>query len=686
MRIRDKLNNERGSMLIFTLLIFIVLAVLGLSLMTVAANTLKNTKNERDDQAVYYIAEAGLVQKRAAIYDQIGNIYTQLQAEYDRIEEPILKSKFDFDQQFFARVRQIPVNEELHNTVAYEDHFDQSAYSQVMVKKVEDNAAIHFIITAVGNIGDARRRTLTQSVNISLDKAKSTKQVPVSDGKPATRLNSCYAVMSNGAIASEGGGRFNGNIYSASDIRMTASPVINGKIYSKGNVTISGTPKELKGVFSEKDITISGGSTIDGYVAAGGNVLVSNGTVRKDILSNKNIVIANWPNIYGEMIANQNITVEGGNFGNSGGLRAIAKNNIKVTSWIKPNKAIYAGVLETRVNYNKPKPVSAADIDTLFEQYRQNLLHAAGYDLFPALGKQHECDASFPQLKPANEVFGLAAVKPAAYDETIVPPASYTGEYEVHRNGNLHIDEINLFPDTNYRIRQLSISLNENSVLDVSRATLQSKSSLTLKLQNNNTVFIDDLKANPGSQFIIDLNGGHHKIYVDSMVFAGNLNLLNAGKADIIVRNKLNLVNSRMNQEGNVKDLSIYYAGSPKFTLEGQSHVNGELHVMDADVTITASGHIYGDVLVYGSNRVAVEGGASAAQQVFWAPNSEFVLSGGATINGNIVAKQFKSSGGFTINAPKPGDIVGGEGIVMLPIDVYGDKEQLFEQGPQLEK
>src|SRR5690606_39215257 len=92
--------DERGNMLVFSLIILVVFTIMGLGLMTMTTNTLKSTTTERDDQAVYYIAEAGLVQQRAHIYNQIKTVYTQLKAMYEQIEDPELKSEFNFDEQF----------------------------------------------------------------------------------------------------------------------------------------------------------------------------------------------------------------------------------------------------------------------------------------------------------------------------------------------------------------------------------------------------------------------------------------------------------------------------------------------------------------------------------------------------------------------------------------------------------
>lgn len=689
MNMIGRIKNEQGNMLVFTLLIFVLLAVLGLGLMTTTANTLKNTKTERDDQAAYYIAEAGLVKTRAYVYNQVSTIYSQIKADYDSIEDPKEKSKFDFEREFYDRVGNINLHGEIP-TPPYENHFNEPASAEVNVAMVKGNSDVEFRITSVGKIGDIQKRTVTQSFHVSLNNTKTTTQVPVSDGNNDTRLNACYAVMAYGKVTSGsgggGGGNFNGDIYSSSDIEINSSPTVNGRLYSTGDIKITGTPKEVKGVFSEKNIIISGGTRIDGYVVAGGNVTVQNGTIEKDILANKDILISgSWPTINGEMIANGNITVTGAHF-SSAGLRAIADGNIIINKDISNvKKTIYTGTLTYSTSYNKD-PVSKAEIAPLIESYKQKILSETSFNVTPTPSEKNECAIAAPDMDPVGNVFAQLPAKPSDFT-TPTLPVRHNGELVIQSSDNLKFNKIQLMNDYYSGIKELAISLDKpGGVLDIAELKMGSNSSLTLNLNSNNTVYIKDLFGAQGSpNLTLNLNGGNHKLVVDSLEYHGQIKLLNAGHVEIIVKNTMNLKNSKVNMDGNTKDVSIHYAGSQAITFEGESHLKADVHVKNANVTMTASGHIYGDVLVYGKNKVTINGGASAAQQVIWAPQSEVILGGGATVNGNIIADKFNSSGGFTINAPKGDGTGGGGGIVYVPVDDYGDADRLFDQSPQLE-
>ncbi|HWI47507.1 MAG TPA: pilus assembly PilX N-terminal domain-containing protein, partial [Rummeliibacillus sp.] len=68
-------NNENGYTLIIVIMTLVVISVLGLGLMGTTASTLKQTDSERIDQATYYIAESGIIQKRDELNQVVENAY-----------------------------------------------------------------------------------------------------------------------------------------------------------------------------------------------------------------------------------------------------------------------------------------------------------------------------------------------------------------------------------------------------------------------------------------------------------------------------------------------------------------------------------------------------------------------------------------------------------------------------------
>ena len=84
-------NSEKGFTLVIVLMILVLLSVLGLSLLKLSSNTLKISKNERADQSVYYIAEAGVVERRTQLRKEVNNAYSNALIKYK--EELIANAK-----------------------------------------------------------------------------------------------------------------------------------------------------------------------------------------------------------------------------------------------------------------------------------------------------------------------------------------------------------------------------------------------------------------------------------------------------------------------------------------------------------------------------------------------------------------------------------------------------------------
>ena len=571
--------NERGSSLVITLFVLVLISIMGLGLLTVAANTMKNTTNERQDQAVYYIAEAGLVERRAYLYNQVKVIYNNLKTVYNKIEDPEGKIKFDFDKTFNDQVNQIIL---ASNTLKsdegnYKTHFNEKTESyawidNVSIDNVSNGSSIKFKITSEGKIGDTRSRRVSQIIDVSIDNVKKTEDISTGNNKPPSKLNACYALFTYGGMDASGGGNFTGDIYSKEIINITGSPKIDGKIFTTKDIIITGTPKQVRGLYSEKDITVSGGTTIDGNISANGNltspnatingniliggnlqssasiggnikangnITIDNGTIKKDIFSNKDITL-NGGTIHGDVISKQNISVPKYPGFSDRGLHAIAKNNIHIKEWITPKQTIYSGTLKLDQNTGYTShPVSEVKVNSVIQEYEQKIIDALNQnsnygnsnlsDLTNHVKIQNDCISTLPTLDNVDTIFAPAPPKQPV-TSTVSIPSHYTGEYIVESTEDTRIDEIDLYPDSNNRINQLNISLNKpNGILDVSKARLQSKSTLTLKLSSNNSLYINDLTMLDGSRMIFDLNGGNHSLYVDSLASAGDIKLVNAG-------------------------------------------------------------------------------------------------------------------------------------------------------------
>ena len=85
------INNENGYTLLIVIMVLVVISILGLGLMGTSATTLKHSTSERDYQSAFYVAEAGLVQRKEEIITTLNIEDTETQAlidtkkEYDRL-------------------------------------------------------------------------------------------------------------------------------------------------------------------------------------------------------------------------------------------------------------------------------------------------------------------------------------------------------------------------------------------------------------------------------------------------------------------------------------------------------------------------------------------------------------------------------------------------------------------------
>lgn len=68
------MRNERGNALFLTLLTVVFVAVVGVGLLTVTAQSNKTTVKERQDQSLYYIAEAGINQAKSEVMVLLENL------------------------------------------------------------------------------------------------------------------------------------------------------------------------------------------------------------------------------------------------------------------------------------------------------------------------------------------------------------------------------------------------------------------------------------------------------------------------------------------------------------------------------------------------------------------------------------------------------------------------------------
>ncbi|QCR32033.1 polymer-forming cytoskeletal protein [Lysinibacillus sp. SGAir0095] len=557
--------NEKGYTLIITLLVLIVLSILGISMLGISANTINNMTNERDTQSVYYIAEAGLVEKRAELYSQMINAVNLFRENYEKeiikYKDGIIESSITEGIYYDAVKSSIKTGQYLP-IKTFEEHFDEPNPEAIVTLSYNENKK-SFLLSSTGRIGE-KKRTISQEIEVLFD----PKVIPIiNTDNNNNRLNACYALYTSGAITT-GSGTINGDIYSTEKLTIGNNGAsLNGNLFSSEDIEINGS-SGIRNVFSKKNITISGGNI-------NGNLIAEN-----------NITISGYPTL------NQNL---------------IAKN-IYINSWFDSLKGKYK--YNSSINFNpignstnnssKIQKISNEEFNTIISTY----------------GFTNSCIQQVPKLAATSEVFKLPTNTSKPENKIISGTKAY-----LIKDGSLNFND----------------SIPNNTTLEV-----------VSDLYFTNFNIANDRTLN------IDLKGGNRSIYIDSLnITQGHINIVNPGTLKIYVLNNMWVGGgSTINNNGKISTSNIYYSGKSSLSIAGGVTLNNSLHVKDANLTLSGGGRVNGDIYGYGYNTIKVDGGTSVVEQLFLAPYSSFIHSGGGTINGNVVAKTYNLSGGATINPP----------------------------------
>lgn len=194
---------QKGSALIIVMLMMVVVSMLGMTLLTVTASNHKMTGNERDYQAVYYIAEAGINKEMNEIKSNIKGVYnnsTDADDFFGNFEDQYLQET-TFDG-FESVLGVIP-----------------DADIKFTGKRLENITS--YTIESTGNIGE-RSRTVLATFDI--------KWVP----KSGFNIPNDMAIFSNTTIKMTNGtidGPVGTNSIIANSIRLLGGAAITGDIY-----------------------------------------------------------------------------------------------------------------------------------------------------------------------------------------------------------------------------------------------------------------------------------------------------------------------------------------------------------------------------------------------------------------------------------------------------------------------
>lgn len=316
MKFLKKATNESGYSLLSVIFTIALITVLGTSMLIMSANVMKTTVNERDDQSIYYIAEAGLVETRAEINALATKAFNDVDAEYQAIEDPEEKEEFllikSFEDRFLETARNY-IDDYIPNNTPfikeYEKQFDKNTKAEVTVTST---GGYTYTISSVGII-DNKSRTVSQIMTIAFGHTISTEEITIGDSNPPK--NPIFKGCSNGVFNSastSGSVKIEGDVILKEDSTLNLGGDnygIEGNVYSFGNLSITNSAPIKGNIFSKLGITISNAPIITGQLYASGPITITGSpNVTGDIVSESDISITRWGTKAKKLIAIGKIT------------------------------------------------------------------------------------------------------------------------------------------------------------------------------------------------------------------------------------------------------------------------------------------------------------------------------------------------------------------------------------------
>lgn len=625
-------HNENGYTLIIAILTLVVISVLGLGLMNTTATTMKQSSSERENQSAYYIAESGVTQERVEIKKLAKEAFDETKvaeaAYINALKDHQEPEPFDFQTEFIQTAK-AKINTQYTNLLP---NTNPTAISDSDLKKMSSKVKY----TKQKGI----EPTSTTTVKPDLQNSTSKKLIYTIQSTGKIGENNKRSISQKIQISlDQNPGKKEVVIEDKTDTTIpklnacyaiytygsinSGSGTINGDVYSTKKIEIGNNGASYNGnVYSTEDIVINGSSGIKN-VYSQKNVTLGGGNISGSVYGN-NIFISGYPNISKDVIA---------------------LNNINITSWVNINGQYKYGNSFSNTTTSQ----EASKAIQLTNEEKEELINEYSLESNPENVFHNSCTASIPKLEDADTVFKKPTNISILNDKTITSTDGSGTSFDFIKNGTLTV---------NSKARNQTLSLDSD-------------------------IYLKKINITGNETLNIDLKGQSHSLYVDSLDLAGEIKLTNPGTLNLYVKDQMNFAYGSINSNGNSSQANIYYGGSDKLTIASNINLMSSLHVKNADLTLTAGSQVKGNIYVYGNNNVEVSGGSNDVEQLFLAPNSNFIQSGGGTINGNIVAKAYTNSGGATVNPPtktdQPGTTnPGGGSTTTIELDDYPNTTDEF--------
>lgn len=145
-------KNSHGYTFMIALFVIVLIAVLGLGLMLTTSNTLNITKHERNDQSIFYIAEAGLNVEKKAVYTLVNNAYDFTRNKHKQTKKED-RDKIDFVKIFIEQINDGLPDQPVSNS-SFEPQFNQQPEACVKVT-MESESPLAIKIESTGYLSSS---------------------------------------------------------------------------------------------------------------------------------------------------------------------------------------------------------------------------------------------------------------------------------------------------------------------------------------------------------------------------------------------------------------------------------------------------------------------------------------------------------------------------------------------------
>ncbi|ARF16233.1 DUF7305 domain-containing protein [Sporosarcina ureae] len=295
------MRNDKGYTLVVVLMVLVVMAVLGTSIIGLSLNNSKMTRGEQDDQSVFYIAESGVNYTLA----RINEIAITTAPQFTKVDD-----ETKFFQMVSEKIRLADIEGDAENQ-QFEDLYGEiPKIIHVEIKEAIDRDISKYEIRSTGKIGK-KVRTVSQIITLNYEVLPS---------------------IGNG----QGGNNSDGNVGTDTPTSLPTIKVPDGTaVFVNGNISMpNGTIIGSVGTNMKEKNSIS----LDGGASISGNIFVPNGSesgaLKKPDWMNTTIPIGmrnlgmmklpefpEYPTYSmpsNKLVGNKNVILDGGIYVNSG--------------------------------------------------------------------------------------------------------------------------------------------------------------------------------------------------------------------------------------------------------------------------------------------------------------------------------------------------------------------------------